>query len=176
MMKKYSFTGLTELWCGITLYQIRAEISFGTVIKGDIGGYIKKEENLGHDGNAWVFGNARVFGDAQVFGDARVYGDAWVRGDALVSGNARVFGNAQVSGDARVFSNEQLYWISKIGSRNDTTTFFNSKFGIEVSCGCFSGTLMQFSEAVEKTHGDNKHGKAYKLAIEIAKLKLGDLE
>ncbi|AGF87662.1 Uncharacterised protein [Streptococcus suis] len=29
-------------------------ISFGSVEVGDLGGYIEKEENLSHDGNAWV--------------------------------------------------------------------------------------------------------------------------
>jgi len=66
--------------------------------------------------------------------------------------------------------------ISKIGSRNDTTTFFRSKLGIEVSCGCFLGTIDQFADKVDRAHGDNVHGKAYHLAIEIAKLRLLEVE
>ena len=67
--KKYKLTKNTKVWCGITLYQIEALISFGSVVKGELGGYIEKEENL-----------ARVYGDAQVYGDAWVYGDAQVYG------------------------------------------------------------------------------------------------
>jgi len=85
-MSKFSLTKNTKVWCGITLYQIKAEISFGNVVKGELGGYIEKKENLSEDGDAWVSGNARV------------YGDAWVYGDACVSGNARVYGDAWVSG------------------------------------------------------------------------------
>jgi hypothetical protein len=81
-MKKYSLTKNTKEWCGTTLFQIKAEISFGNVSKGDLGGYIEKESNLSMEGNAWVYGNA------QVSGDACVYGNAWVSGDACVYGNA----------------------------------------------------------------------------------------
>src|SRR3990167_338308 len=71
---------------GIKLFQIKAIISFGSVIKGELGGYIELEKNL-----------------AQVSGNARVFGNAWVFGDAWVSGNAQVFGDAWVSGDIKLF-------------------------------------------------------------------------
>ena len=79
---KYSLTSNTKDWLGTTLYQIKAEVSFGCIAKGELGGYIEKENNLSQDGNAWVSGNARVSGDAQVSGNA------WV------SGNARVYAKA----------------------------------------------------------------------------------
>ena len=128
-MKKYEFTGKIIINFGVTLKQIKR------LSDGLIGGYIEKESNLDHSGNAWVCGdarisgNARVYGDAQVYGNARVYGDAWVcrdawvygnaqvsgdarvSGNAWVSGNARVCGNAQVSGDASVFGKFELFNI-----------------------------------------------------------------
>nr|DAP05810.1 MAG TPA: Putative transferase, nesg, ydcK, Structural Genomics.38A [Caudoviricetes sp.] len=61
---------------GVTLFRIKALISFGNVAKGDLGGYVEKEGNLSHSGDAWVSGNARVSGDALVYGDALVSGDA----------------------------------------------------------------------------------------------------
>ena len=82
-------------------------------------------------------------------------------------------GNAWVSGDARVYGDADVMWISKIGSRLGTTTIFRTKVGVSVSCGCFFGTLEEFSESVEKSHGDNDHGKQYKLLIEMAKIKFG---
>ena len=57
---------------GRTLYRIKATTDFGDVKKGELGGYIEKEENLSHLGNAWVSGNARVSGEAEVYGNARV--------------------------------------------------------------------------------------------------------
>jgi hypothetical protein len=75
-MKKYSLTKNTREWRGRTLFQIKAEISFGNVKKGELGGYIEKEENLSQEGNAWVYGNTWVCGNARVYGDACVYAKA----------------------------------------------------------------------------------------------------
>ena len=120
MSKKYSLTENKIEWYGKTLFQIKAEISFRNVNKGDLGGYIEKEKNLNQDGDAWVSGDAWVYGDAQVYGDAwvsgdarvygdaQVYGDAWVSGDAWVYGDARVYGDAQVYGDAWVYGDAQV--------------------------------------------------------------------
>ena len=71
---------------GITLFRIKALISFGNVKKGELGGYVEKEDNLCHSGNAWVTENARVTGNARVYGSAKVTGNAKVTGDAEVTG------------------------------------------------------------------------------------------
>ena len=159
-MKKFELTTETKICDGRTLYRIKALESFGGVCAGDLGGWVEKEKNLSHDGNAWVSG------------DAQVSGDAWVSGDAQVFGDARVSSNARVSGNAWVSRDEHVMWISRVGSRNGTTTFFATKTGIYVNCGCFSGSLEAFAAAVDKNHGDSEHGKAYRLAIEIAKLRI----
>ena len=63
--------------------------------------------------------------------------------------------------------------VGPLGSRNDFTTFFRTKhLTIGVNCGCFEGDIDQFFEAVEKTHGNNKHARAYKAAIALAKLQI----
>ena len=57
------------------------------------------------------------------------------------------------------------------------TTFFRCKDStIKVKCGCFTGTVAEFLEKVEETHGDNKHAKAYRLAAElaVAQIKCGE--
>lgn len=60
-MKKYKLLDSdTKVLFGKTLFRIQALISFGDVQEGDLGGYIEKEENLSHDGNAWVYNNAQV--------------------------------------------------------------------------------------------------------------------
>ena len=89
-------------------YRIRALRDFGDVKKGDIGGYIEKEENLSHEGNCWIDNNARVYGDARVSGDAQVYNNAYVYGNAHVYCNAWVYGNAYVYGNAQVHGNVQI--------------------------------------------------------------------
>ena len=114
-------------------------------------------------------------------GNAEVSGNAWVSGNAEVSGDARVYGNARVYGDASVYGNAEvseigaIFWIGAIGSRNDTATFFRCRDGsIKVVCGCFFGNLDEFAKKVRKTHGDNDHAKVYMLAIEMAKIRIGD--
>lgn len=71
-MKKFELTNETKTVCGRTLFRIKALISFGNVSAGDLGGFVEKEENLSHSGNACVYGNAQVCGDAEMSGDACV--------------------------------------------------------------------------------------------------------
>ena len=75
-MKKFEFTGETKtislFFRTATLHRIRAIAEFGLVKIGDLGGWIEKEENLSHEGKAWVWGNAEVCGDAEVFSASHV--------------------------------------------------------------------------------------------------------
>ena len=175
---------------GFTLYRIRALKDFSNVNSGDLGGYICDYENLSQYGDAWVSCNAWVSGDARVYddawvsgnalvsGNARVSGNAWVYGNALVSGNAwvygdaRVYGDALVSGDAKVYGQISIITILDIGrERGCLTMHLDSKIGVRVTRGCFTGTIEEFLSAVEKTHGDNMYGKIYRTAIEMAKIQ-----
>ena len=126
MKKKYRLTEKTKEWHGHTLHRIEALKDFGSVKKGDKGGWIESENNLSHDGDCWVGGeakvydnaqvrdNARVYGNALVYGSAVVRGDAIVRGDAVVSGNAQVRGGAIVCGDAVVSGNAQVRGYAEV--------------------------------------------------------------
>ena len=165
-MKKFELTAefVTNVF-GKKLFRIKALVAFGNVEKGELGGFIEKEDNLSHDGEAWVYGDARVSGNALVSGDARVYGDARVSDNALVYGNAWVSGNADyavVTGFGRYFR---------------TTTFFRCKDKIlRVQCGCFYGDLAQFREIVKKTHGDSKYAKEYLAIADLMELHFSDEE
>lgn len=164
-MKKYEFTGETKtvsfLFEDVTLHRIQAITSFASVVAGELGGWIEKEENLSHKGNAWVSENAAV------------YGDAVVSGNAWVSGNAMVRKNAVVSENAEVFSVRHVLVIGPIGSRNAFTTFYHDKDNeITVQCGCFIGKIDKFLEKVAQTHGDSKYAQVYRKAVELAKLQI----
>ena len=159
--KKYEFTGETRALSSTTiLHRIRAVIDIPSagVNAGDIGGWIESDSNLSLDNDAWVGGSAWVFGNA------RVSGDAWGGDDARVSGSARVVG------DAHINSNKDFIVIGPIGSRNGFTTFYKNKDeNVCVRCGCFSGTVDEFLAAVQETHGDNRFGREYRIAAELAK-------
>ena len=115
MSKKYKLTDETINLNGATLYRIEALKDFGEIKKGNKGGFIESENNLAHEGDAWVSDNAHVYGDACVFDNARVYNNAFVSGYAQVYGNARVYGNAwlydntRVCGYAWVADNARVY-------------------------------------------------------------------
>ena len=184
-MKKFELTTNTKIVFGKKLFQIKALVSFRNVEKGDLGGWIEKEENLSQEGNAWVYGNAEVSGNAWVYGNARVSGNAWVYGNARVSGNAWVYGNARVSGNAEVSGNAWVSgnarvsgnaWVSGnacyatikgFGTCNRNTTFFECKDGkVRVVCGCFYGDLDEFRKQVK----DTRTGKVAEEYLMIADL------
>lgn len=135
-MKKYEFTGEVKALGFTTLYRIKAVRSFAGIKVGDIGGWIEKESNLSHHGNAWVCG------------DARVCGYAWVR------------------------RKQDILVIGPIGSRDDYTTFYKSRHGISVKCGCFEGTINAFLDKVKRRHGTNHHAKMYQSAVELARMQM----
>jgi hypothetical protein len=97
-----------------TLFRIQAKKSFGSVKKGDKGGYIENEDNLSSEGKAWISDHAKVFGKARISGNAQVYGDAMVYSEAEVSDNAEVYGNAKVNGSSQIYGNAKIYGNSEI--------------------------------------------------------------
>ena len=121
MEKKYKLTDETIEVEGKTLFRIEALKDFCEIKKGDKGGFIESEDNLSHEGNAWVYDDACVYDNALVTDDAcvsdnaRVYNDArlsdnsWVYDNARVYGTARVTDDACVCGTARVYDNDWVY-------------------------------------------------------------------
>ena len=184
--KKYELTDeFIEHWSGKKLYRIRALVSFGVVVAGQLGGFVESEKNLDQSlsGNAWVSGNARVYGDARVSGNAWVCGNARVCGNAWVCGNAEVYGDAWVCGDAEVCGDalvrsyavisdrKMIFWASNVVSENGTLTVFNGKDGLIVTRGCFTGTVDEFLAKSAEVH-DDKTKNEYKLLIEVAKSRI----
>ena len=103
--KKYKLTDETIEVEGKILYRIESLKGFGEIKNGDKGGFIESENNLAHEGDAWVSDDAWVCGNACVYGNAHVCGNACVYGNAHVCGNARVCDNACVCGNACVYDN-----------------------------------------------------------------------
>ena len=166
--KKYELTDeFIEIFGGKKLYRIKALVSFGVVVAGQLGGFIESEKNLDQSlsGNAWVSGNARVYGDARVSGNAWVSDNAWVYGDARVSGDAQVRSYAVIS------ERKMIFWATNIGTELGTLTVFNGKDGLIVTRGCFTGTVDEFLAKSAEVH-DDKTKNEYKLLIEVAKSRI----
>ena len=64
---------------------------------------------------------------------------------------------------------EGVLCIGPIGSRHDLTYAFVYNGKAYVRCGCFSGTLDEFSEKVKETHGDSSFGEEYEAIIRLIK-------
>lgn len=148
MNKKYELlVDDTITFLGWKLFRIKALISFGCVEAGELGGYVAKEGNLSHDGDAWVSGDARVSGNAEV------YGDAWVSGDAEVKSlkDYIVFKNNWSSGRYFTYTKSNKMWRA----------------------GCFYGTGQ---ELIDKAYRDSENsGKHYEAYVNFVKI-LEELE
>ena len=111
MEKKYELTNETIIYYRKKLYRIRALKDFGNVNKGELGGFIEKEENLSQEGICWIFERAKAYdsvlvtGNALVCGNAQVWGDAVISESARIGGNAKVYDNAIIRGNAKVDGN-----------------------------------------------------------------------
>lgn len=141
---------------GIKLFQIKCTKSFKYAKEGDLGGYVEKDENLDQESDAWV------------------YGDAWVSGNAQVSGDAWVSGDTQVSGDADIENDNKHCGFDCFGSCNRHTHAYLTKDNkVEITCGCFRGSIEEFEKKVEKTHSGTIYEKQYKAIINVIKIKFG---
>lgn len=149
-MKKFELTREFITFLGRKLFRIKALVEFGDVKAGELGGYVEKEENINHEGNAWVYGNARVYGDARVYGNARVSGDARVYGDAWV-----------------VKQEDIIFTAAKFGTIFRTTTAYRTTDGVQINCGCFSGNLEEFREQITQTREGRMREKYLHHADEI---------
>lgn len=127
---------LSKVDGGITIYRIEALKDFSDIKKGDLGGWIEKEDNLSQIGDCWVYDNACLFNNvvvknnAQIHGNARIYDDAYIFDNAriydnvFVEHNARIFGNATIRHDAYIWGNAKIYGDATI--YNSAKVYYNA--------------------------------------------------
>ena len=70
---------------------------------------------------------------------------------------------------ANLGNNVHILQLGPIGSRKAYLVAKLVDGSLEITTGCFTGTLEEFEAAVEKTHGDNQHGQDYRAAIAMMK-------
>ena len=102
---------------------------------------------------------AAVRGEADLAGAN--LGGANLDGANLAGANLRF---ANLAG-AKLVGRRPIMQIGPIGSRADVLIAFVTTRGVRVQAGCFFGTLTEFADAVESTHGDSIHGRDYQAAI-----------
>ena len=131
---KFELTEETIQSNGHTLHRIKALKDFGSVHKGDIGGFVEKKTNLSQKGNCWIFNDAKVFDNAIVYDDALIGDGANVYDNAIICGEAQVFDYAKIYGNAKVYENAQLY-ESAIVHENAEISDYAKICGDAVVCG-----------------------------------------
>lgn len=94
--------------CTQTLYRIECikNLPERGVKKGDLGGFVAKEENL--QGKAWLFDDSMAYNNAVVKDNAELHGDSRANWETEVSGNARIYGESFVAQFAKVTDNAVL--------------------------------------------------------------------
>ena len=81
-------------------------------------------------------------------------------------------------GDAQIENSAHWLIIGPAKSTGRfTTAYIDKKLNVRVNCGCFSGTVKEFSEAIEKTHANNKTNlEQYRLFRQLISSNFGLVE
>lgn len=164
MEKKYEMTTATIEHEGRTLSMVKAIKDFGDVKAGDFGGFIEKEENLSHLGDAWVADKAKVYDNAAVRGDAKVFENAEIYDKAQVIGKSQVYGNAKVYDKAFIYNEAKVYDEAKVYGNAQVCE--NGKVYGEAEIGGYA----QVCEKGE-VYGEHKQSEG-KITVDILSEKL----
>ena len=135
------------------------------------GGYVFSKNNYAR--NALIIQNSAVLYDALVTDDSVIYGNAIIGSGVEIAGNSRIGGDVvlegkyRISGNAKIESYDDFIVIGPIGSRKANVVFHRliSPGMWGVTCGCYTGTLKEFSERVHRVY---KEGSLYRMQYDAA--------
>lgn len=99
---------------GAELYRVKALIDFKDVKAGDLGGWVRSEDNLSHEGDCWIYDNAMVDERAIVRDNAEVRGECVVHDKAVIGGNAVLDGNITVADEVKILQDSYIQSESRI--------------------------------------------------------------
>jgi hypothetical protein len=75
-----------------------------------------------------------------------------------------------------VETKSHVWWSSIVGSECGTLTAYTTKTGeIEVTRGCFRGTIDEFETAVKSRHGESRYAEEYLVLIQYIRLRFRDI-
>ena len=82
--------------------------------------------------------------------------------------------NAWVYGNAEIDNNNKHCGFDCFGSANrHTHAYLTKENKVEITCGCFRGSIEEFEKRVEETHSGTIYEKQYKAIIDVIKIKFG---
>ena len=92
-------------------------------------------------------------------------------------GNAWVSGDARVSGDACLKSDADHCGFDCFSSSNrHTHAYLTSDNTVEITCGCFRGSIEEFEKKVKNTHAGTVYENQYNAIINVIKIKFGSAQ
>lgn len=121
--------------------------------------------------SAFVFQDAQVSGKAKLSGFAMIGGTANIGAQAEIAGDVTLIGPVFITGNARITRPEDFCWFTGVGVARSTLTVYRTSEGIELTRGCFQGTLEEFVAAVERTRGGTRFAEEYLQLVEFIKLR-----
>ena len=149
--KKFTLTNITKKYNGITLYQIRALRNiinpwneFELIArKGELGGWVERENNLSQYGECWVGEDAIVMRGAKIQDMAQVSGSSIITEEAIIRGCAQVWGHTTVRGEAIVQDRAGVGSIFPIIIRDSAVISGNARINdpIKITGGEFFCTI-----------------------------------
>lgn len=110
---------LTKNVDGHNVYRIEALKDFSDVKKGDLGGWIEKEDNLSQKGNCWAYDDAIVFENARIYHNTRIFGNAEVYGKAVLVDDCTIYDNAIIRGYTFLCFKEEICGDAVINQISD---------------------------------------------------------
>lgn len=125
MERKYELTKETKTYFGQTVYRIKSLRTFidkgGNIVNaGDLGGFVRSELNLSHEGRCWVRDdavvtdyavvdkNALLMKDCLAYGTANISDNSVITDNSIIGEESKVFGNSIIRGDCRIHGNVQI--------------------------------------------------------------------
>ena len=109
---KYELTTeAIKLSDGTKCHRIRALRDFGSVKKGDLGGFVENFSNLENDvarGSAWLYDDSVAYGSSCVKENAKMHDKSIIAGNAVIKGNAEALDKAFITDTSVV---EGSAWI-----------------------------------------------------------------
>ena len=103
----------------IVLHRIIASRNIGKrVKKGERGGYVESQKNVGWLGLSWVYDNSMIYGNAKIHGNASVKDGSIVRDNTEVYGNSLISKKSVISGSSKIM-NKAIISNTKVSGKSE---------------------------------------------------------
>jgi hypothetical protein len=106
--------------------------------------------------NAKMYENSKMYDNSMMYENSSMHDNSMMYDNSIIKNDTRLFSNTILHGDALCESTADYLILGPAkSSQRFTTAHRDTKIGIRINCGCFSGTIAEFEQAIETTHEKN---------------------